>query len=56
MDSPSFAGFGVDKPYFSIVPKEGEVGNEIHLAFVAKGESILRAFDNGMRGEVVSDR
>lgn len=44
MDSPSFAGFGVDKPLFSIVPKEGEEGNEIHLAFVAKGEFLCFYF------------
>jgi hypothetical protein len=37
MDSPTFAGFGEEKPLFSIVPKGESIGNEIHLAFTAKG-------------------
>ncbi|KAE9980203.1 hypothetical protein EG328_000437 [Venturia inaequalis] len=44
MHSPSFAGFGVDKPYFSIVPTEGQSGNEIHLAFSAKDRAAVEAF------------
>lgn len=43
MESPSFVGFGVDKPYFAIVPKDGETGSEIHLAFKAKSEFALAA-------------
>jgi hypothetical protein len=38
VDTPTFIGFGDEqKPYFSIVAKGETVGNEIHLAFGAKG-------------------
>jgi hypothetical protein len=40
MDNPTFAGFGVTKPNFSIVSSGEKVGNEIHFAFVAESQFI----------------
>lgn len=44
MDGPTFAGFGVDKPNFSIISKGETAGNEIHLAFSAESEFISRFY------------
>jgi hypothetical protein len=40
-DSPTFAGFGEEKPLFSIVPTGKAMGNEVHLAFNAKSEFLF---------------
>jgi hypothetical protein len=37
VDNPTFVGFGVDKPYFSLVPT-GESAGNIHFAFTAESE------------------
>jgi catechol 2,3-dioxygenase-like lactoylglutathione lyase family enzyme len=50
MDSPTFAGFGVDKPNFSIISKGETAGNEIHLAFTAESEFIYRFYISLLRG------
>jgi len=44
IDSSTFAGFGVDKPYFSLVPT-GESAGNIHFAFTAESEFTLRFCD-----------
>ena len=44
MDSPTFAGFGEEKPLFSIISKGESVGNEIHLAFAAKGDGVYELY------------